>query len=116
MCVFLSGYLSDGDSPELLPRQQPSQHVITQDGPCDVSSFQLYVGSDPPRCSQRVTGLLTVHLLGLEEMKTSRYKHTFKPLIHFNTESEHSGIQWTLRELQVNSLKLRLAVLPAANS
>ncbi|XP_004565274.3 rho GTPase-activating protein SYDE1 [Maylandia zebra] len=66
------GYLSDGDSPELLPRQQPSQHVITQDGPCDVSSFQLYVGSDPPRCSQRVTGLLTVHLLGLEEMKTSR--------------------------------------------
>uniref|UniRef100_A0A3Q2VHH0 Rho GTPase-activating protein SYDE1 n=1 Tax=Haplochromis burtoni TaxID=8153 RepID=A0A3Q2VHH0_HAPBU len=63
-------YLSDGDSPELLPRQQPSQHVITQDGPCDVSSFQLYVGSDPPRCSQRVTGLLTVHLLGLEEMKT----------------------------------------------
>ncbi|KAM6897766.1 LOW QUALITY PROTEIN: rho GTPase-activating protein SYDE1 [Xenentodon cancila] len=66
------GYLSDGDSPELLPRQQAPQPAASQEPPCDVSSFQLYVGSDPPRCSQRVTGLLTVHLLGLEEMKTSR--------------------------------------------
>ncbi|XP_026171617.1 rho GTPase-activating protein SYDE1 [Mastacembelus armatus] len=66
------GYLSDGDSPELLPRQQISQVVTSQEASCNVSSFQLYVGSDPPRCSQRVTGLLTVHLLGLEEMKSSR--------------------------------------------
>ncbi|XP_047465803.1 rho GTPase-activating protein SYDE1 isoform X2 [Mugil cephalus] len=66
------GYLSDGDSPELLPRQHASQHMTSQEVPCDVSSFQLYVGSNPPRCSQRVTGLLTVHLLGLEEMKTPR--------------------------------------------
>ncbi|KAM7370312.1 hypothetical protein PAMP_009872 [Pampus punctatissimus] len=65
------GYLSDGDSPELLPRQQ-STPVVSQETTCDISSFQLYVGSDPPRCSQRVTGLLTIHLLGLEEMKTSR--------------------------------------------
>lgn len=86
MSAFLSGYLSDGDSPELLPRQQPSQHETSQDVPCNVSSFQLYVGSDPPRCSQRVTGLLTLHFLGLEEMKTSRYKHTFEFFIYFNTE------------------------------
>ncbi|XP_061563665.1 rho GTPase-activating protein SYDE1 [Cololabis saira] len=66
------GYLSDGDSPELLPRQQAPQPAASQEPPCDVSSFQLYVGSDPPRCSQRVTGLLTVHLLGLEEMKSGR--------------------------------------------
>ncbi|XP_029978032.1 rho GTPase-activating protein SYDE1 [Sphaeramia orbicularis] len=66
------GYLSDGDSPELLPRQQTPQTVTSQESACDVSSFRLYLGSDPPRCSQRVTGLLTVHLLGLEEMKTSR--------------------------------------------
>ncbi|XP_044193549.1 rho GTPase-activating protein SYDE1 [Thunnus albacares] len=66
------GYLSDGDSPELLPRQQAPPPATSQETGCDVSSFQLYVGSDPPRCSQRVTGLLTVHLLGLEEMKTSR--------------------------------------------
>lgn len=75
MTVFLSGYLSDGDSPELLPRQQGPQPMTSQETACDVSSFRLYMGSDPPRCSQRVTGLLTVHLLGLEEMKTSRYKH-----------------------------------------
>ncbi|XP_029383572.1 rho GTPase-activating protein SYDE1 [Echeneis naucrates] len=66
------GYLSDGDSPELLPRQQSPQPVTSLDVVCDVSSFQFYVGSDPPRCSQRVTGLLTVHLLGLEEMKSIR--------------------------------------------
>ncbi|XP_076616824.1 rho GTPase-activating protein SYDE1 [Chaetodon auriga] len=66
------GYLSDGDSPELLPRQQAPPLTTSQETACNVSSFQLYVGSDPQRCSQRVTGLLTVHLLGLEEMKTSR--------------------------------------------
>ncbi|KAM9837752.1 rho GTPase-activating protein SYDE1 [Aulostomus maculatus] len=65
------GYLSDGDSPELLPRQQVPQ-TATLETTCDLSSFQLYVGSDPSRCSQRVTGLLTIHLLGLEEMKSSR--------------------------------------------
>ncbi|XP_035468733.2 rho GTPase-activating protein SYDE1 [Scophthalmus maximus] len=64
------GHLSDGDSPELLPRQQGPKPAAFQETACDVSSFRLYLGSDPPRCSQRVTGLLTVHLLGLEEMKT----------------------------------------------
>ncbi|XP_041671379.1 rho GTPase-activating protein SYDE1 [Cheilinus undulatus] len=67
------GYLSDGDSPELLPRQQVPPITQPQEA-YDVSSFRLYVGSDPPRCSQRVTGLLTVHLMGLEEMKSSRYE------------------------------------------
>ncbi|XP_068161970.1 rho GTPase-activating protein SYDE1 [Antennarius striatus] len=66
------GYLSDGDSPELLPRQQVSPLATPPDSACDVTSFRLYVGSTPQRCSQRVTGLLTVHLLGLEDMKTSR--------------------------------------------
>ncbi|XP_038591288.1 rho GTPase-activating protein SYDE1 [Micropterus salmoides] len=66
------GYLSDGDSPELLPRQPALPLTTSQETACDVSSFRLYVGSDPQRCSQRVTGLLTVHLMGLEEMKTSR--------------------------------------------
>ncbi|XP_075996910.1 rho GTPase-activating protein SYDE1 [Genypterus blacodes] len=66
------GYLSDGDSPELLPRQQAPPPPICQEPAWDISSFQLCVGSDPPRCSQRVTGLLTVHLLGLEDMKSCR--------------------------------------------
>uniref|UniRef100_A0A3P9HHV5 Rho GTPase-activating protein SYDE1 n=1 Tax=Oryzias latipes TaxID=8090 RepID=A0A3P9HHV5_ORYLA len=70
------GYLSDGDSPELLPRQQAPQVSSPQEVPCDVSSFRLYLGADPPRCSQRVTGLLTVHLLGLEDMKTSRSENS----------------------------------------
>ncbi|KAM4524189.1 rho GTPase-activating protein SYDE1 isoform 2-T2 [Odontesthes bonariensis] len=78
-----AGYLSDGDSPELLPRQQVS---ASQEAPCDVSSFQLYVGSDPPRCSQRVTGLLTVHLLGLEEMKTSRSEGTKEVFLAIQTD------------------------------
>lgn len=70
--VFLLGHLSDGDSPELLPRQQAPPVTTSREMACDVSCFRLYVGSDPQRCSQRVTGLLTVHLLGLEEMKTGR--------------------------------------------
>ncbi|XP_019963070.2 rho GTPase-activating protein SYDE1 [Paralichthys olivaceus] len=68
--VSKGGHLSDGDSPELLPRPQGPKHAASQEMLCDMSSFRLYLGSDPPRCSQRVTGLLTVHLLGLEEMKT----------------------------------------------
>ncbi|XP_072229458.1 rho GTPase-activating protein SYDE1 [Leuresthes tenuis] len=80
------GYLSDGDSPELLPRQQASQVTASHEAPCDVSSFQLYVGSDPPRCSQRVTGLLTVHLLGLEEMKTSRSEGTKEVFLAIQTD------------------------------
>ncbi|XP_034722339.1 rho GTPase-activating protein SYDE1 [Etheostoma cragini] len=66
------GHLSDGDSPELLPRQQPPPIPSSQVKVCDVSLFRVYVGSDPPRCSQRVTGLLTVHLLRLDQIKTSR--------------------------------------------
>ncbi|XP_042372683.1 rho GTPase-activating protein SYDE2-like, partial [Plectropomus leopardus] len=66
------GYLSDGDSPELLPRQQAPPSTTSPETFCDVSSFRLYAGCDLSRCSQRVTGLLTVHLLGLEEMKSSR--------------------------------------------
>lgn len=78
------GYLSDGDSPELLPRQQGPQPP--QEAACDVSSFRLYVDSNPPRCSHRVTGLLTVHLLGLEEMKSSRYQLTWKHLDNQNSQ------------------------------
>lgn len=69
---FPLGHLSDGDSPELLPRQQAAAGTPSQEVPCDITSFQLYVGSNLQRCSQRVTGLLTVHLLGLEEMRSSR--------------------------------------------
>nr|XP_046190017.1 rho GTPase-activating protein SYDE1 [Oncorhynchus gorbuscha] len=81
------GYLSDGDSPELLPKQggpggpssahnpplppPRSTHHSSQEGvtmTSDLSSFRVYNLSDQPRCAQRVSGLLTVHLVGVEKL------------------------------------------------
>ncbi|XP_051769588.1 rho GTPase-activating protein SYDE2 isoform X2 [Ctenopharyngodon idella] len=71
------GYLSDGDSPELLPKGQGSKGLPTPPphrGPqdslavADAESFRLYSLTDQPRCPQRLSGLLTVHLLGVEEL------------------------------------------------
>lgn len=68
------GYLSDGDSPELLPKGQGSKGSPTppphQDSLAvvDAESFRLYSLTDQPRCAQRLSGLLTVHLLGVEEL------------------------------------------------
>ncbi|XP_067225345.1 rho GTPase-activating protein SYDE1 [Chanodichthys erythropterus] len=71
------GYLSDGDSPELLPKGQVSKGLPTPPphrGPqdslavADAESFRLYTLTDQPRCPQRLSGLLTVHLLGVEEL------------------------------------------------
>lgn len=80
------GYLSDGDSPELLPKQdltpgsqgsgqdtqaspQPPPHRGWQDA---VGSFRPYSLAEQPKCAQRVSGLLTVHLLGVSELVRSR--------------------------------------------
>lgn len=82
------GYFSDGDSPELQPRQQlppAAAAAAPQETSCDVSSFQLYVGSETQRCSQRVTGLFTVHLLGLEEMKSGRWERSENELADTGT-------------------------------
>ncbi|CAB1344031.1 unnamed protein product [Coregonus sp. 'balchen'] len=86
------GYLSDGDSPELLPKQgrggtggppsahntppppPHSTHHSSQEGvtmTSDLSSFRVYSVSDQPRCAQRVSGLLTVHLVGVEKLLRS---------------------------------------------
>ncbi|XP_067286453.1 rho GTPase-activating protein SYDE1 [Pseudorasbora parva] len=65
------GYLSDGDSPELLPKGQVSKGSPTPQGSlavADAESFRLYSLTDQPRCAQRLSGLLTVHLLGVEEL------------------------------------------------
>ncbi|XP_061837202.1 rho GTPase-activating protein SYDE1 isoform X3 [Nerophis lumbriciformis] len=59
------GYLSDGDSPERLLRQ-----------PGDKTSFQLYTDAEPSPCCQRMTGLLTVHLLGLEQIQSNRCRES----------------------------------------
>ncbi|XP_077482910.1 rho GTPase-activating protein SYDE1 isoform X2 [Stigmatopora argus] len=50
------GHLSDGDSPEA----------------GDSGSFPLYRASETSRPSRRTTGLLTVHLLGLEHIWTTK--------------------------------------------
>ncbi|XP_043087175.1 rho GTPase-activating protein SYDE2 isoform X2 [Puntigrus tetrazona] len=77
------GYLSDGDSPELLPKQgsgqglkgspTPPPHHGAQDAlaVADAESFRLYSLADQPRCAQRLSGLLTVHLLGIGELLRS---------------------------------------------
>lgn len=83
-------YLSDGDSPELLPKQDLSQGLTegsqgsgqeTQESAQSsgnlrwqdaVGSFRHYSLADQPRCAQRVSGLLTVHLLGISELVRSR--------------------------------------------
>lgn len=77
------GYLSDGDSPELLPKQgsgqglkgspTPPPHRGQQDSlaVADAESFHLYSLPDQPRCAQRLSGLLTVHLLGIDELLRS---------------------------------------------
>ncbi|XP_016304205.1 rho GTPase-activating protein SYDE1-like [Sinocyclocheilus anshuiensis] len=77
------GYLSDGDSPELLPKQgsgqglkgspTPPPHHGPQDSlaVADAESFRLYSLADHPRCAQRLSGLLTVHLLGVDELLRS---------------------------------------------
>lgn len=84
------GYLSDGDSPELLPKQDSSQGLTegcqgsgqgTQEsaqapghrGWQDAAgSFRHYSLAEQPRCAQRVSGLLTVHLLGVSELVRPR--------------------------------------------
>ncbi|KAF5909082.1 rho GTPase-activating protein SYDE1-like, partial [Clarias magur] len=81
------GYLSDGDSPELLPKQgssqgltegsqgtgQDTQESSTARGWQDaVGSFRHYSLAEQPKCAQRVSGLLTVHLLGVSELVRSR--------------------------------------------
>ncbi|XP_052361234.1 rho GTPase-activating protein SYDE2-like [Oncorhynchus keta] len=91
------GYLSDGDSPELLPKQggpggpssahnpplppPRSTHHSSQEGvtmTSDLSSFRVYNLSDQPRCAQRVSGLLTVHLVGVEKLLRAPKQDTSK--------------------------------------
>ncbi|XP_016376713.1 rho GTPase-activating protein SYDE1 [Sinocyclocheilus rhinocerous] len=84
------GYLSDGDSPELLPKQgsgqgskgspTPPPHRGPQDSLAvvDAESFRLYSLADQPRCAQRLSGLLTVHLLGVDELLRSPRTDTTK--------------------------------------
>uniref|UniRef100_A0A8B9G6J7 Synapse defective Rho GTPase homolog 1 n=1 Tax=Amazona collaria TaxID=241587 RepID=A0A8B9G6J7_9PSIT len=53
------GYLSDGDSPELPMKAKPPFHPYSS-------------GEMPPRCGQRISGLVSVHLHGVKDLKPPR--------------------------------------------
>uniref|UniRef100_A0A663N748 Rho GTPase-activating protein SYDE1 n=1 Tax=Athene cunicularia TaxID=194338 RepID=A0A663N748_ATHCN len=57
------GYLSDGDSPELPDGESG----------LDVGAFRPYsCGETPPRCGQHISGLVSVHLHGVRDLKPPR--------------------------------------------
>ncbi|XP_007436505.2 rho GTPase-activating protein SYDE1 [Python bivittatus] len=56
------GYLSDGDSPELLAK---AEACLGLEG----SSFRLYSFAEQPGCLQHLSGLVSIHLLGIQDFK-----------------------------------------------
>ncbi|XP_039341908.1 rho GTPase-activating protein SYDE2 isoform X2 [Mauremys reevesii] len=78
------GYLSDGDSPELIAKSGkhgsvsrfgkgkeilPSNNNKTE---IDIDAFRHYSFSDQPKCSQYISGLMSVHFYGAEDLKPPR--------------------------------------------
>ncbi|XP_051855199.1 rho GTPase-activating protein SYDE2 isoform X1 [Antechinus flavipes] len=78
------GYLSDGDSPELIiksgKRGSENKHLrgkeIFPNGinktEIDIDAFRHYSFSDQPKCSQYLSGLMSVHFYGAEDLKPPR--------------------------------------------
>ncbi|NWH76308.1 SYDE2 protein, partial [Piaya cayana] len=78
------GYLSDGDSPELITKSGKHGH----EGKCgkgkeslpgnsgkseiDIDAFRHYNFSDQPKCSQYISGLMSIHFYGAEDLKPPR--------------------------------------------
>ncbi|NXI35763.1 SYDE2 protein, partial [Galbula dea] len=78
------GYLSDGDSPELITKSGKHGHE-TKCGKgkeslpgnggkteIDIDAFRHYNFSDQPKCSQYISGLMSVHFYGAEDLKPPR--------------------------------------------
>ncbi|XP_064372041.1 rho GTPase-activating protein SYDE2 isoform X1 [Dromaius novaehollandiae] len=78
------GYLSDGDSPELITKSGkhgpetkfgkgketlPSNSSKTE---IDIDAFRHYNFSDQPKCSQYISGLMSIHFYGAEDLKPPR--------------------------------------------
>ncbi|XP_048715730.2 rho GTPase-activating protein SYDE2 isoform X2 [Caretta caretta] len=78
------GYLSDGDSPELIAKSGkhssvsrfgkgketlPSNNNKTE---IDIDAFRHYSFSDQPKCSQYISGLMSIHFYGAEDLKPPR--------------------------------------------
>ncbi|KAM8930547.1 rho GTPase-activating protein SYDE2 [Pelodytes ibericus] len=78
------GYLSDGDSPELIAKSGkhgpensaakgkevlPGSNVKSE---IDIDAFRHYSFSDQPKCFQYVSGLMSAHFYGAEDLKPPR--------------------------------------------
>ncbi|NWV00485.1 SYDE2 protein, partial [Upupa epops] len=78
------GYLSDGDSPELLTKSGKHGHetkcgkgkesLSSNSGKSeiDIDAFRHYNFSDQPKCSQYISGLMSIHFYGAEDLKPPR--------------------------------------------
>ncbi|XP_051021816.1 rho GTPase-activating protein SYDE2 isoform X2 [Acomys russatus] len=78
------GYLSDGDSPELRAKsgKHGAEHKVWKGrepvpsscskGDIDTDAFRHYSFADQARCSQYISGLLSVHFYGAEGLKPPR--------------------------------------------
>ncbi|XP_064293238.1 rho GTPase-activating protein SYDE1 [Phalacrocorax carbo] len=67
------GYLSDGDSPELPAKAGARAEPEDGGNGLDVGAFRPYsCGETPPRCGQHISGLVSVHLHGVRDLKPPR--------------------------------------------
>lgn len=79
------GYLSDGDSPELLTKSgkhaaesrtgKGKEAFPSNSGSkteIDIDAFRHYSFSDQPKCSQYISGLMSIHFYGAEDLKPPR--------------------------------------------
>ncbi|XP_077882757.1 rho GTPase-activating protein SYDE2 isoform X1 [Ictidomys tridecemlineatus] len=78
------GYLSDGDSPELITKSNKhgseskfgkGKEIIPNScskNEIDIDAFRHYNFSDQPKCSQYISGLMSVHFYGAEDLKPPR--------------------------------------------
>ncbi|XP_040607577.1 rho GTPase-activating protein SYDE2 isoform X3 [Mesocricetus auratus] len=78
------GYLSDGDSPELRTKSSKhgSEHKLGKGreaipsgcskNELDTDAFRHYSFADQPKCSQYISGLMSVHFYGAEGLKPPR--------------------------------------------
>ncbi|XP_061682134.1 rho GTPase-activating protein SYDE2 [Syngnathoides biaculeatus] len=83
------GYLSDGDSPELVTKSGKHSPVDTKGGRCkdvegpsgssklngtdlDIDAFRHYSFTEQPKCSQYISGLMSLHFYGAEDLKPPR--------------------------------------------
>ncbi|NXG52665.1 SYDE2 protein, partial [Psilopogon haemacephalus] len=78
------GYLSDGDSPELISKSGKHGHEtkcgkgkesLPSNGgktEIDIDAFRHYNFSDQPKCSQYISGLMSIHFYGAEDLKPPR--------------------------------------------